>query len=496
MARLLEVKSKIELDDVFYTSRLAEVTNSLPGEEIKDYIDFSFTGADLQRFVLSFQSNFLDVVEVDIVDLSDKFNTMLSDFVDVKLIHTSHYEEQTNKIAESKSQIDINRDLNNKNYEVYSYLNTHVSRLTRLYHVVPDTIRTEAIPDGGIQLLCESGDDLKYPNVNTLRVNNTDISNRESLFWGVFPGDILEIVGQIVLPPDDEDYKIENEIFYRVIYTINSTWDPFTQDGQSVFDIPVTWRGGNFDDIQLSFEGDDVPSDLNGNVVDYVYGQFSVFPCIDLERYQTLLKVYNDYLVNSPIGMVIPWFELSKYKTDSWKQEYGVYEEVPNMGGRYLIGAGGLWASHGSPTSYSTHTTSKPKSNNSNKTDTKGEHNHSNTLNLSEDGQHRHSLGHATQSFTGTGTKLQSAQAWDNPATDPHKIRIEPPIYDGNINTHTHVCTLSTQSSHTHSFDNKWDTYNRMYSVSCIWIEKKEHPTHIKLMRERLVVLYGEDFDK
>ena len=492
MARLLEVRSKIKDDDVFYisASERKDIGNELPDTAIVDYVDATCTGLDIKNYVLSFQSSFLNVVEEDISILGSRFTTYLSDFVDIKLLHTSHYEDQTEQLRILAERIQVNRDLNTKNYRTYEYLKKQSSRLTRLYHVLPSVFRSSAIPPGGMQMIYPDDVPATYINVNGFKVHNIDITNEDRNFWGAMPGDIIEVVGQELLDRGDESESVQTKINYRVIYTVDTGWDPFTQGGQSVFDIPVTFRGGTSSDIKLAFDGDNIPSDLPGNIEDFEYAQFSIFPCINLDRYQELRKVYLDYVKECPIGMCFPWFEDSEWKNDLFKLKYGTYVKK-DMPGRYMIGEGALWATKGLDQDYNDQTVSKPR-NGGTTTNQESGHDHGNTLNIERDGFHSHYLGNRSVYSTGTGTKVQDSDG-------PRNMTISDPRYpstDGYVNTHIHTATLSTAGGHKHTFSGQWDTYNQMYSTPCIWIEKVEHPASILAMRQSLADLYGEDFDK
>ena len=492
MARLLEVRSKIKDDDVFYisVSERKDISNELPGTITLDYVDATCTGLDIKDYVLSFQSSFLDVVEEDISILGSRFTTYLSDFVDIKLLHTSHYENQTEQLRVLAERIQDNRNLNTKNYRTYEYLRKQSSRLTRLYHVLPSVFRSSAIPPGGMQMICPAGVPETYINVTGFKVHNIDITNEDRNFWGAMPGDIIEVVGQELLDRGDESESVQTKINYRVIYTVDTGWDPFTQGGQSVFDIPVTFRGGTSGNIDLAFNGENIPSDLFGNIEDFEYAQFSIFPCINLDRYQELRQVYLDYVKESPIGMCFPWFEDTEWRKNDFKLNYGTYVQK-EMGGRYMIGEGSYWANKGLDNDYDDQTVSKPRSGGT-KTNQQSGHDHGNTLNIERDGFHSHYLGNKWVYSTGTGTKVQDSDGPRNMTlTDPRY-----PYAGGYTSTHIHTATLSTAGGHKHTFSGTWDTYNRMESWSCIWIEKVEHPASILAMRQSLADLYGEDFDK
>ena len=493
MARLLEVRSKIKDDDLFYLSisEVKEIGNNLPTRSIVNYADGSCTGADIKQYVLSFQSSFLDVVEEDISILSSRFTTYLSDFVDIKLLHTTHYEDQTEELRILAERTQNNRDLNTKNYRTYEYLRKQSSRLTRLYHVLPSVFRSSAIPLGGMQMTCPDGVPQTYINVNGFKVHNIDITNEDRNFWGAMPGDIIEVVGQQLLDRGDESESVQTEVKYRVIYTVNNGWDPFTQGGQAVFDIPVTFRGGTPGDIQLAFQGDTIPSNLFGNIEDFEYAQFSIFPCINLDRYQELRKVYLDYVNESPIGMCFPWFENSEYSSGNFKSKYGTYIKK-NMGGRYMIGEGGeYWANKGVDSNYNDETVSKPK-NGGNNTNQQSGHDHNNTLNVEESGEHKHFTGSNWNAASGTGSSVKSSAGGNENLSEPRY----PTGNQSFANTHVHTVTLSTASNHEHTFSGGWDNHNQMYSLGCIWIEKVEHPAFILTMRQTLADLYGDDFDK
>ncbi len=511
MARVIEVRNKIKSDDIFYIIRDVDV---LTGEDANDYVDVSCTGEDLTNYILSFQTTFLDVLTIEVADLSNRITTYLSDFVDIKLLHQSHYESQTSQLAVTESNINKNRDDNNENSRVFSYLKKEQYRMTRLYHVIPPSFRENEIPEGGVQLLCDEGDDQTFANVKYIRAHRVDITGEERNFWAVFPGDILEVVGQKLIVPDNPDHKVNTSVEYRAIYMVLSGWNIVDSKDDEIMNIPVTLKNSRYDDIQYSFDGTTVPGDLIGNVEDYVYGQFSIFPTLDVNRYQELLHVYNDFVNVSPIGTIMPWFETSNYNSAEFISKYGLWEINTDLRGFYLVGqgkvAGTSYEFRYLNTSYRTQTTRKPKSH-TNRTDTQSDHSHTVTINSA--GEHKHMIGNGK--YTG-GTKNHVHSSKDFTDFAPgrsHILRddsysILNPDFDDTktisadnkkyLQTHKHTYTLGSGSSHNHSggFSSGWDTYNRMKSRSCYWLEKKEHPQYIQDIRERLTQLYGSQFDK
>lgn len=492
---VIRVTDVIRETDTFYLSRLKEVDTHLPGDIRRDYIDYSCTGKDIKNYILSFQSNFLNELNEDVNILTQRFNQLTTDLISSQQEHEEDFIDHHNKVDGLRALIEGDIQTNEEQYTFASFVRKQAWRPTRLYHMLPDGgINDKEVPVGSMKFIVKPpyhiGDPTYYEDVTHLRFHRIDNTFEDRNFWGLFPGDLIEIHAKRQSSnPASSPGGPERE--FRVVYTVNNDHDPFTQGDKTLIDVPVTWQTGESGHIKYT-EYTNL-SDLPGNLTDYQYGEFNVFPLFDIDKFQQLKEVYLNYMATSPLGMTVAWLQ-GIYRPNVDK--YGNWAEVTEAKGLYLVGAGGTNYPDVNK-SYLVQDVAKPK--NTISTTTAPHHIH--THDMDTKGTHFHYVGNKDRTAGGPSQVLSSRA--------PNQFELGSKGYGSNnvaqtggfsfnLSTqtnHNHTLTINEAGAHQHSFGEGWDDYFRMKSVSCYFLKKTGHPRYISDIRDRLVLLYGPDFD-
>ena len=366
----------------------------------------------------------------------------------------------------------------------------------------------------------------KFEDVSRILFHRHDILSQEpAKFWGLFPGDTIDISiyknevtpiydtdenGAIINDDNGDPFVIkevmEKKIVTRSVFAVKTGDDAFnpleTEDDEPIISVPVTFINGDKDDIIIS--GDPRTDDeLYLNLDDYVYYQINVIPSLDLSQLVRIKTILNDIDAAVPIGSIFAYLHEGSQPNDSLMPgpEYGVWRwltppaadlnlpdaatypeftefmqdvksgstqlsKLPDFRGRYIIGHQGT-LNYTINNVITRQTTSKPSNF---KINDNGDHSH--TVTINNNGQHFHKVG-STSIASESGTikiygscKMHGGDEWGSDFSDPKD--------------HRHTASISSHTDkHTHSFTG-FNNYHRMYDYNIGYIIKVDHGTDYK----------------
>ncbi len=515
-----EVKSKLLNTDKFIGSR-----NEDTGEVL-----YGVLGKDLEAFVIDQQGDFVDEYGVIVDDLSNRNVNNQDNFRDLRLDHEAHYAQQKEELRLERRKIENNYD--GRNTEDISNLITNsltiqelknLARITKVFHSIPEETPTSEWSRGHCTLVSETD---KYEDVSKIIFHRHDILSQEpAKFWGLFPGDTIDISvyknevtpiydtdenGAIIKDDNGDDVVIkevmEKKIITRSVFSVKTgddAFNPLETDGdEPLISVPVTFVNGNKGDIVIS--GDPTTDDnLYLNLDDYAYYQINVIPSLDLSQLVRIRTILNDIDAAVPIGSIFAYLHNGTQPNDSKLPgpEYGIWKwltppggnldlpdattypefnefmkdvkngssqltKLPDFRGRYIIGHQGT-LNYNLNNVITKQTTSKPSSF---KINDNGDHLH--TVTIDNNGEHFHKVGSTSIADT-TGTikvygscKMSGGDDYASDFSDPKD--------------HRHTATISSHTDkHKHTFTG-FNNYHRMNSYVTSYIIKVDHGTDYK----------------
>ena len=551
--KVVEVKGKILLTDQFIIGRTSDFNPLIITEDdiVFDANNLVITGQDLQDFTLSLQQDFLNDLNIKVGNLEDiyvngyrKFNPITSQFEEVeglvpqlqiiKSNHMAFYGSATDNL------VDINNDLvrtrvdYNESYDRYRLLSTGAWRYARNFHIL-DPNYNDALVDGQAQLLSAvdgAAFSNKYEDVKTIHMSVTDLERNKRDFYAVFPADLIEIRGKTLVNPIGDagglvDEKLIEQVEYRVVYRVDTGYDPYSQTGNPYQDIPVTHVGGEVGDMKLSFNvlnASDLPLDYGGNKNDYLYHTFSLNCFPQTKQLVTLEKLYKDYIQTSPVGSIIMWpndpatidpkygkwvicdgvadpnYNGPRSDFNDFMSDVGL-SNVPNVKDSYFVMAGNNVDKDGNDIEYNYNLnvrfngarTAEPNAGAYVNLD--GEHTH--VTDFFTGGSHSHYLGNkkygggAKKAITSCRASNQKKD-WNASPTGSNHTTNDPTNESDGSNKHVHTLRIdenknigNLKADHKHIAEG-WDDQNRMNSITYNMMMKVEHPPKILEIEQRL----------
>lgn len=519
-----EVKSRLFNTDKFISSR----------DEDTGEVFYGVLGKDLEAFVIDQQGDFIDEYDVIVKDLSDRNIANQDLFREIRLDHEGHYAEQKEDLRLARRSIEENYDGRHnqtpnliENANIIKRLKNE-ARITKVYHSIPESVATANWARGYCSLISSTG---KFEDVTTAIFHRHDILSQEpAKFWGLFPGDTLDIsiyknmstpiydVDENGDPVLDENGNailiktlVEKHLQTRVIYAVKTgenAFNPLETDADDpLIHVPITYVGGDKTDIVISSDPT-TDDNLYLNLDDYVYYQVNVIPSLDLSQLVRIKTILNDIDSSVPIGTILPFVHDGSAPLDAklpsgengvWRwltppsggnlnlPDATTYPEfndfmqnvkkgstkltsLPDLKGRYIIGHKGTLNYSMNDVITKQHT-AKPSGFT---VYDNGSHRH--TVNINTAGSHKHKTG--STSIADTIGKIKIYGSCKTSSTSS-KRSVFP-----NYQQHRHTASMTSHTSkHTHSISG-FDTYNRMHSFVVGWIIKVDHGTTYKRLRD------------